>query len=408
MINQSYFKFLAIIFIATFLFTIVYYQSLNNVFYAIIIKSQSKSYLENDNTTLLSKTTVLATITKSEILTTLLNEESPNLNSSHATSVNLKFEENDSNIKIANLADFGSKSETSTSTRFLNKESLNLNITHHGNMGESYATVVSMYFQLDRSKHNPKKYDGWLSRMFQYVKSPIIFFTNDYMNNIIKLRENITSPITFIRFNNIWEILNKLEIERNQNYTYHYKFTQHEKDPEKHIHNPNLYAIWNLKSYLVNMSATLNFYNSSFFIYGDSGAWRDGVFRYWPDISVVKMIHNKLGDKFLSGEVGGFSSIFRDSIEGTFFAGSQKAIREYSNEYYRVHDERLNNSEFVGKDQTNMNIVTYQTRKDLVARLRTTGFKCSKAYNRWFFFQYFFASNDQYVCDERESLIIFS
>ena len=320
------------------------------------------------------------------------------------TTVKLQFEKNGSSENLNNIVKTH-LSET-TSEALLNKLSSNLNITHHGNMTQSYATLVSMYFPLERSKHSTKRYDEWLSRMFQYVKGPIIFFTNDYMNNIIKLRENITSPITFIRFNNIWEILNKLEIERKQNYTYHYKFTQHQKDPEKHIHNPNLYAIWNLKSYLVNMSATLNFYNSSFFIYGDSGAWRDGVFSNWPDIDVVKRIHNKIGDKFLSGEVGGFSSIFRDSIEGTFFAGSQKAIIEYSNEYYRVHDERLNNSEFVGKDQTNMNKVSYITRKDLVARLKTYGLRCWKGFDRWFFYQYFFASDDQYVCEERENLIM--
>ena len=307
---------------------------------------------------------------------------------------------------ITNILAKTTLNENTLSATLLYKESSNLCITHSGSMTESYATIITMYFPLESSKHSTKRYDHWLRRMFQYVKSPIIFFTNDYMNNILKLRKYIQSPITFIRFNNIWEILNKLEIERKQNYTYHYKFTQHKKDPEKRKHNPDLYAIWNLKSYLVNMSATLNFYNSSFFIYTDSGAWRDGVFRYWPDISVVKMVHNKIGDKFLSGEVEEFSSIFDDSIEGTFFAGSQKAIIEYSNEYYRVHDERLNNSEFVGKDQTNMNIVSYITRKDLVARLKTYDIRCWKGFDRWFFYQYFFASDDQYVCEERENLIM--
>ena len=122
--------------------------------------------------------------------------------------------------------------------------------------------------------------------MFQCVKSPIIFFTNDYMYNKVKLRKNITSsPITFIRYDNIWEVLSSVETLRKQNYTLQYKYLQSSKDPEKHLHNPDLYAVWNLKLFLSNMSATMNFYNSSFFIYTDSGAWRDGVFTNWPDVN---------------------------------------------------------------------------------------------------------------------------
>ena len=200
--------------------------------------------------------------------------------------------------------------------------------------------------------------------------------------------------------------MSKLEIERNKNYTFHYKFNQHALDPEKHIHNPNLYAIWNLKFYLLNISATLNFYNSSFFIYTDSGSWRDGVFSNWPDIEVVKKVHKKLGDRFLSGQVGEFTNINSNSIQAGFFAGSKKAINEYTNEYYRVHDEMLNNSKFVGKEQTIMNEICFKTRKDLVARLKTYNIRCSKGYDIWFFYQYFFASNDQYICEERENLII--
>ena len=278
--------------------------------------------------------------------------------------------------------------------------SKNPNITHIGKWTQSYVTIISIYFPLEKSKHSSIYYEKWLKRMFQYVQSPIIFFTNDYMYNIIKFSKNVTSsPITFIRYDNIWEILKFVETERKKNYTFQYKYFQNKKDPEKNLHNPELYAVWNLKLFLCNMSATMNFYNSSFFIYTDSGAWRDGVFTNWPDVDQVKRIHNKIGDKFLSGEIETFKTPTDLSIEGTFFAGSRNAIKEYASEYYRVHDERLDNLQFVGKDQTNMNIVTFVTKKELVVRLITKNLNCSKNYDKWFFYQYYFASDQEYICE---------
>jgi hypothetical protein len=54
--------------------------------------------------------------------------------------------------------------------------------------------------------------------------------------------------------------------------------------------------------------------------------------------------------------------INRDSIEGTFYAGSKKALKYYAKLLYEIHDDRLFNQKlFIGKDQTMMNHIAYKT-----------------------------------------------
>ena len=51
--------------------------------------------------------------------------------------------------------------------------------------------------------------------------------------------------------------------QRKRNYTHNYQNRQHSLDREKKIHNPNLYAIWNLKPFIADLIAQDNLYNSS-------------------------------------------------------------------------------------------------------------------------------------------------
>ena len=50
-----------------------------------------------------------------------------------------------------------------------------------------------------------------------------------------------------------------------------YKHEQFYIDPEKHIHNSNLYAVWNLKAFITYKILKQNPFNSTFFIYTDKG-----------------------------------------------------------------------------------------------------------------------------------------
>ena len=99
-------------------------------------------------------------------------------------------------------------------------------------------------------------------------------------------------------------------------------------DREKNIHNPNLYAVWNLKPFIANKVANqLNPFDSSFFIYLDAGSFRQRTFVNWPNIEFVRNLASKIQDKMLFGQISYMNNNSykpdSDLIEGTFFSGSK-------------------------------------------------------------------------------------
>lgn len=95
--------------------------------------------------------------------------------------------------------------------------------------------------------------------------------------------------------------MRNLELNRNKSYIIAYKEKQLILDPEKNIHSPELYAVWNLKHFLVTKVTNLNPYNSHIFIYTDSGAWRTRVFKNWPDQMFIRNLKRNLKNRILYG-----------------------------------------------------------------------------------------------------------
>ena len=154
-----------------------------------------------------------------------------------------------------------------------------------------------------------------------------------------------------------------------------------------------------------------NPFNSSFFIYTDAGAWRRDPIPKWPDSHFVVELKKQLNDCILLGQMtpnyqqnqyDSYSSV----IQGTFFAGSAKAVTMFFTEFWRVHDELFKQNKFVGKDQTLMKILTFETNRSCEVRLKNWQAKCTESYDPWFFYQIYFSKN--YQCtNERFSLLIF-
>ena len=104
---------------------------------------------------------------------------------------------------------------------------------------------------------------------------------------------------------------------RNRTYVKEYKEKQWNLDREKKLHSPELYAVWNLKHYLLNEIARQNPFKSKFFIYTDCGAWRNRSFTNWPDNEFVDKVAAKIGDRILYGQVGMSEFRFKnDTIQG--------------------------------------------------------------------------------------------
>lgn len=274
----------------------------------------------------------------------------------------------------------------------------------------NYVTIVAMYFKLSESKHGSKSYDIWIENFLKSVSSPIVMYTDSESYKMI-LRMRSSLPIKLIIVNNIWDMMKKLEVERNREYIDNYMNRQNEIDPEKNIHNPNLYAIWNLKSYVTELVSRDNPFKSSFFMYVDAGAWRKGLTPNWPDTGFVKHVNNLLKDRILFGQINKIEddpySTKSDIIEGGFFSGSKNAIKKLSENFYDLHDEFLDKGLFIGKDQLMMKIMALVRNKMDIVRLETWDLTCDRIIDEWFFFIDFFSIENNYPCkNQREDLLI--
>ena len=292
-----------------------------------------------------------------------------------------------------------------------------IEIESHGLVRPSNVTIISMYFQLDKSKHSHSKYEQWLENFFLSVKSPLILFTDK--KSLEKSLRARKYPTTLYITNSIWNVLREVGDERKRSYLENYNCVQLMLDPEYHRHNPHLYALWNLKSYIADKIAQENIYSSKAFIYTDAGAWRNAILENWPDENFVLDVQKQIGDKILFGQLYDEENLVEDKefpdldlIEGTFFMGSQVALKRFKNEFWNMHDEWLDAGKFIGKDQSMMNTLAFKNDfKRSVAKLNVWKKSCSLwtrlfKIDKWFFYQYFFATQDLYPCyDQKETLI---
>ncbi|EKM81286.1 hypothetical protein AGABI1DRAFT_56746, partial [Agaricus bisporus var. burnettii JB137-S8] len=163
----------------------------------------------------------------------------------------------------------------------------------------------------------------------------------------------------------------------------------HTIDREASYHNPELYAVWNAKPWLLD-SAIKHLEEEKGEVY-DYAFWNDaGSFRYdhvyteWPNPSRVEEVWNIGVERVV--EAGGFTEsrgkvkndllffsftgmfgwakrywteddgpVDMDISEGSFFGGSPSTVSWWSETYYIYHDYYLHKGYFVGKDQTLIN-----------------------------------------------------
>ena len=275
-------------------------------------------------------------------------------------------------------------------------------IEQYGSLNSSEVTVMSVYYHLNKSKHSHASYLNWQKNFLSSVSSPLVIFTDkNSIEELIMLRKY---PTTLYITDSIWTVLEQVGRERHKDYVSNYKNVQHSLDREKHIHNPNLYAIWNLKSYITKKISEDNIYNSSTFIYTDAGAWRQGQISEWPDQEFVLQVKQKLGDKLLLSQVKDEALLLSnkkfpdlDLIQGGFFMGTRQALANYYSEFWDIHDARLNRGEFGGKEQVLMNIYAFNSSQTSV-KLKIWKRNCSSYSDVWFFYQYYFAKQEAYRC----------
>ena len=226
-------------------------------------------------------------------------------------------------------------------------------------------TVVTAYFPLAKAKHSQSNYLEWLENLFSFCQSPMIIFTSAEFSPILhRLRRNGSLPSFFIV-----DYSSPLQMPPIRSLVSTF-VEQHSVDPERAHHSIELYAIWCAKSFMLNRSVELNPFRAKYFLYDDAGAFRSSNYQFqaWPDeLSLTDILRD---DRFFLGMIAPLPRRFYplnytlaagpivfDLIEGTFMAGSIRAISWWTSTFYETIDDYRRRNFFIGKDQSVMNAI---------------------------------------------------
>jgi hypothetical protein len=185
--------------------------------------------------------------------------------------------------------------------------------------------VVTAYYPIPTGKHTRDDYKSWYNIFFKCVTSPVICFCPSEMEQEFKsiAGSNVTIIVRdFYSFN----MMSNTNMDRWKEW--------HKIDPEKHIHSPQLYAIWAAKQEFVREAMKISDY--SIYTWCDIGCFRvprNGSFEY-----THKYIQpNKITCLYIPNY---------DFIGGGVLAGDKDAWNIFSKNFL----EELNNN-INGKDQ---------------------------------------------------------
>lgn len=263
---------------------------------------------------------------------------------------------------------------------------------------DSYpVTLVTAWFPAN-AKHSAQEYEMWMRSFLTKIETPVVVYTT----NEWAVRIPRDAPAMVItRYASAFDVppLAGLESEYNGH--------QHALDPEKAIHNGDLYAIWNAKTWLLNRVAQMNPFGSNYFFWQDIGGFRNPnhTFRAWPDVEKIedalsgcrdcmmmlylqKLRPNIRRDIATYSESKGPLSTF---IGGGFFGGSQGAISWWTKEFYRLHDQFLADGFFIGKDQEIMSAMAALYKESIVVPKEMRG-SCG---DYWFYPQPWLANDNE-------------
>lgn len=259
----------------------------------------------------------------------------------------------------------------------------------------SEVTVVTAYFKLTKSKFTHTRYAAWLRSMLAHVRNPLVIFTTPADEPELRAMRGAL-PAVYVTYPDLWDVPPAA----------HFKalFTaQHALDPERGIHSPELYAIWDAKPWFTAAAAAADPFKSHLFMWADAGSFRNHRFEAWPDAGRVAAALAGCGaaDCVLLGAVhdrwrsvaldaAARTPLVGDMIEGGFYAATRAGMAWWAYEFYSLLHEYASRGLFIGKDQTMFNAmaVKFHWRVAMLAAHSSTP-ACGP--DPWFAFQHMLA-----------------
>ena len=137
---------------------------------------------------------------------------------------------------------------------------------------ENKITIVSCFYIIaENEKRNINDYIYWLSIFLNYIKHPIVFFSDGAMADTIDSLKRVTQP------NAPWKCirkpLDKLGFQEKEWEDYWIECCK--KGTNGRVNNPNVYRIWANKLLLLEEVARENPFNTEQYYWCDGACWRN-------------------------------------------------------------------------------------------------------------------------------------
>ena len=268
-------------------------------------------------------------------------------------------------------------------------------------------TVVTAFYPI-KSKFPSTKYFEW-AHTFMKLSSPIILFTDASLTALFKsMRGDKPIFIVELPFDELdtWKL-------------YENKWKAHwHIDPEKHIHTPELYAIWAQKVFFVERAIELNVFSTDYFFWCDIGAFRNPsisnvILNSFPTTHFMKyekLILQAIGIIPESEKTMKDDGIFGEPINykwnecrlvGGLWGGSTTACIQWKKSYQETLEKYFSANRFAGKDQAVM-LSTYLANPILANIVRST----KTGIDNWFFLEHLLSDEkNTYLLDESYTVV---
>lgn len=254
--------------------------------------------------------------------------------------------------------------------------------------------IVTGYYP-GPARHTMGQYRNWIRNFFHYIGDGdvAIYTPPSFLHNMTQLAHegfpNRTRKYIFIT-----DYTSALKFPTILPHAHSYVHEQHAKDPYPNKYTPHLYSVWNGKCFMITNLIDRRG-GPQIYMWVDIGAFRStelvlGDATSWPSYNRLKELVSD--DNILFGLVKLGSERPIDPTKhlfgGGFFAGTASTMKWFCTEYYKLHDEMILRGEFVGKEETLMNMILlqYPERVSIIPSFTTR--------DPWFYFEPFLLSKD--------------
>ena len=235
-------------------------------------------------------------------------------------------------------------------------------------MSRSVVTIVSCFYPIKKSKHGIGEYYKWMFHFLTNATKPIIMFGEKESINIMQEMRKIVGKNDGILF--IEKPFIQCEFstpEWIEKWNRQVPLSDH-----KDLHCQELFRVWANKSFFVQEAIERNPFGSEYFMWCDSGCWRDFFAAQiccpeWP--LVEKIVPNKMQFLTINSAkpmleqlasrshwtqrelIREIRTSNKNCLSGSMFCGSVTAWKEWIPAYKRTLELFLEEDFFAGDDQ---------------------------------------------------------